>query len=104
MKRMLLWYCKRGWKQNLVGALIGILLGVIIALWFPFHSWAGEKEELQLQRLVILERMEKLKAQSQVLAIQFEAAKIDLQNIEAKLTPILEKEKKVDPPPPPGKK
>jgi competence protein ComGC len=62
-----------------------LILSLILLLIIP--CWAGEKEELQLQKIAIQERMGRLMA-------EFELAKRDLMTIDSKLADLAQKEKK----------
>ncbi len=55
--------------------------------------WADEKAELNLQKQVIQERIEKFVVQNQLIQILFERAKQDLTAVEQRLKAIEEKEK-----------
>ena len=62
-----------------------LLLGFLVLLFIASVSIAGEKEELQLQKLMLQERMGRLSA-------EFEIAKRALLDVEAKLLDISKRE------------
>ncbi len=59
----------------------------------PAVIWAGEKEELQLQKQVLQERIEKFVTQNQLIQILFERAKQDFAVVEQKIKALEDKEK-----------
>ena len=69
-----------------------LLIGLV--LMFAVPAWAGEKEELELKKQVLQERIAKNQAFIQLLTLQIDQAQKEQKEIEAKLKNITPKETK----------
>lgn len=81
---------KKWWFWPTVAAVLFIMFSL-------GYAWAGEKEELILKKQVVMERMEKLKAQSALIQLQFGILQQELVDLENRIKAVMEKESKAKP-------